>query len=145
VIHYYYSTDFKLTAEDVFSRWLIQVAQSEGFEVSEITYAFVSDQELYDMNIQFLNHDTLTDVIGFDNTVGKNLQGDIAISIDRVRENASAYEVPFEQELLRVMVHGLLHFCGFSDKSKDEKQLMTLKEEEKIRLFHVKHKSKSNV
>lgn len=145
MIHYYYSTDFKLTAEDVFSRWLIQVAQSEGFEVSEITYAFVSDQELYDMNIQFLNHDTLTDVIGFDNTVGKNLQGDIAISIDRVRENASAYEVPFEQELLRVMVHGLLHFCGFPDKSKDEKQLMTLKEEEKIRLFHVKHKSKSNV
>ena len=145
MIHYYYSTDFKLTAEDVFSRWLIQVAQSEGFEVSEITYAFVSDQELYDMNIQFLNHDTLTDVIGFDNTVGKNLQGDIAISIDRVRENASAYEVPFEQELLRVMVHGLLHFCGFSDKAKDEKQLMTLKEEEKIRLFHVKHKSKSNV
>ena len=145
MIHFYYNTDFKLIEEHTFADWLSQVARSEGFEVLEITYAFLSDKELQEMNVKFLNHETLTDVIGFDNTVGKNLQGDVAISIDRVRENALIFKVSFEDELLRVMAHGLLHFCGFSDKSKAEQEIMKQKEEEKIKMFHVKHKSKSDV
>jgi len=145
VIHFYYNIDFQLSDESNFSAWLTQVAQSEGYDILEVTYAFVSDEELYELNHQFLDHDTYTDVIGFDNSVGKNLQGDIAISIDRVRENAHIFKVSFDQELLRVMVHGLLHFCGFSDKTATEKSIMSQKEEEKINMFHVKQNSKSDV
>ena len=145
MIHFYYNIDFQLSDESNFSAWLTQVAQSEGYDILEVTYAFVSDEELYELNHQFLEHDTYTDVIGLDNSVGKNLQGDIAISIDRVRENAHIFKVSFDQELLRVMVHGLLHFCGFSDKTATKKIIMSQKEEEKINMFHVKQNSKSDV
>jgi rRNA maturation RNase YbeY len=93
------------------------------------------------MNKKYLNHDTFTDVIGFDNTVGKKLQGDVAISVDRVKENARIFEVSFDNELRRVMAHGLLHFCGYQDKDLDDKALMNQKEEEKLKMFHVKHKT----
>ncbi|MBT8254269.1 MAG: rRNA maturation RNase YbeY, partial [Bacteroidia bacterium] len=80
------------------------------------------------LNQKYLNHDTLTDVIGFDYSVGKKLQGDIYISLDRVRENAKIFEVEFDKELSRVMIHGLLHFCGWTDDSPDEKESMRRQE-----------------
>lgn len=145
MIHYHYNTAFKLTNELAYTNWLIDIAKSEGFSIIDLTFAFVSDEELHQMNVQFLNHDTLTDVIGFDQTVGKNLQGDIAISIDRVKENAHLYNEVFNNELQRVMAHGLLHFCGYKDKTPEEKAVMKLKEDEKLQMFHVKQNTQSDV
>jgi probable rRNA maturation factor len=93
---------------------------------------------LLEINQQYLDHDTLTDIISFDYSVGKELHGDIFISIDRVRENAVEFNVSFEDELNRVMVHGVLHYCGFKDKTEEDEKAMRIKEDEKIKMFHVK-------
>lgn len=145
MIHFHYNTAFRISDESNYKIWLLNIAESEGFHVADLSYAFVSDDELHQMNLHFLNHDTLTDVIGFDNTVGKNLQGDIAISIDRVTENAKSFKVSFDKELQRVMAHGLLHFCGYNDKTPKEKSIMLAKEEEKLEMFHVKQNTETNV
>jgi probable rRNA maturation factor len=94
---------------------------------------------MLDLNIKHLNHDTLTDIISFDYSVGNEIHGDIYISIERVRENAIDYNVSFEEELNRVMVHGILHYSGYKDKSELDEQVMRAKEDEKIQMFHVKH------
>ena len=91
------------------------------------------------LNEQYLNHDTLTDIISFDYSVGKELHGDIFISTERVLENAAEFKVTFEEELKRVMVHGVLHYCGYKDKSDEDEKLMRSKEDEKIKMFHVEH------
>jgi rRNA maturation RNase YbeY len=91
-----------------------------------------------EINQQYLDHDTLTDIISFDYSIGNELHGDIFISIERVRENAQDYSVSFEEELKRVMVHGVLHYCGYKDKSEQDEKLMREKEEEKMKMFHVK-------
>jgi rRNA maturation RNase YbeY len=90
-----------------------------------------------EINQKYLSHDTLTDVITFDYSIGKTMSADIYISIERVRENASSYQVTFENELLRVMSHGILHLAGYKDKKEEHKKEMRLKEEEKIKMFHV--------
>ena len=87
--------------------------------------------------MQYLNHDTLTDIISFDYTEGDIISGDIFVSIERVVDNAKDFNVPFDEELKRVLVHGVLHYCGYKDKSDDDALLMRSKEEEKIKLFHV--------
>jgi len=92
-----------------------------------------------EINQNYLDHDTYTDIISFDNTVGNSLNGDIFISTERVEENASEYNVDFLQELKRVIAHGMLHFCGYKDKSESESELMRHKEDEKINMFHVEH------
>ena len=122
-------TDFELEHEEGVQAWLNEVAYAEGCAVSEINYVFCDDDYLLNLNRKFLDHDTLTDVIGFDNSIGKNLQGDIFISIERVRENASDFEVEFNHELMRVMVHGLLHFCGWSDDDQSLKMSMRKRED----------------
>jgi rRNA maturation RNase YbeY len=94
---------------------------------------------LLGLNEQYLNHDTLTDIISFDYSVGKELHGDIFISTERVLENAAEFKVTFEEELKRVMVHGVLHYCGYKDKSDEDEKLMRSKEDEKIKMFHVEH------
>ena len=86
---------------------------------------FCDDAYLHKLNVQFLNHDTLTDIISFDNSLGKQIHGEIYISIERVKENASTYRVAFLEELHRVIIHGVLHFCGYKDKSKQEQDTMT--------------------
>ena len=101
---------------------------------------------MLEINKKYLNHGSLTDVVTFDFTPNKNnLEGDIYISIDRVKENARKYKETFKTELLRIIIHGLLHLIGFSDKTKEEKNTMTLKENEYLSLynkltFHVEHK-----
>jgi rRNA maturation RNase YbeY len=97
----------------------------------------VSDDELFEMNIKYLNHNTLTDIITFDYSENRALSGDLFISVDRVRENAETFKVSFDVELRRVMVHGLLHLAGYGDKSTEDEQLMRLKEDEKLKMFHV--------
>ena len=123
--------------EEKHSDWLSEVIKTEGKTEGEITYLFCNDEHLHKLNMEFLNHDTLTDIITFDNTIGNILNADICISVDRVKDNANDFEVPFVEELKRVLVHGVLHLCGFKDKTDAEANLMRRKEEEKIALFHV--------
>lgn len=123
--------------EDIHSQWLSNVIESENKTEGDISYLFCNDEYLHSINLKFLNHDTLTDIITFDNTVGSVVGADICISIDRVLDNAKDYKVSFEEELRRVLVHGVLHICGYKDKTKEEAELMRLKENEKIKMFHV--------
>ena len=137
MIDYASQTDFQLTHPEVHSAWLKEVALSEGCEIDGLQYVFVSDDELYEMNVKYLNHNTLTDIITFDYSENRSLSGDLFISIDRVRENAVAFNASFDLELRRVMVHGLLHLAGYGDKSPEDEQLMRRKEDEKLKMFHV--------
>jgi rRNA maturation RNase YbeY len=90
-----------------------------------------------EINQQYLNHDTLTDIISFDYSVGNELNGDIFVSVERVKENASDFNVTFQEEIQRVLVHGILHYCGYKDKTESDELAMRSKEEEKMKMFHV--------
>jgi rRNA maturation RNase YbeY len=129
--------DFILTNEDQISSWLSNVILSENKTEGDINYIFCNDDFLLNINQQYLNHDTLTDIISFDYSVGNELHGDIFISTERVADNAIDFGVSFELELLRVLVHGVLHYCGYKDKSPADELVMRTKEDEKIQLFHV--------
>lgn len=137
MIDYNYETDFTLENEEVISSWLSQVIVSENKKEGEINYIFCDDEYLLKINLEYLSHDTLTDIISFDYSIGNELNGDIFISIERVQDNANDYGVTFEEELKRVLVHGVLHYCGYKDKTEKDEQLMRLKEDEKLSMFHV--------
>jgi probable rRNA maturation factor len=137
MISFNYETDFELQDEAKYQEWLSSVIASEGKKEGEVNYIFCDDEYLLQINIQYLDHDTLTDIISFDYTIGNEISGDIFISVERVRENAVDFNVPFEEELRRVMAHGVLHYCGYKDKSEADEQLMRDKEDEKITMFHV--------
>lgn len=110
--------------------WIHEAILSERKELGQINYIFCDDSYLHEMNIQYLNHDTLTDIITFDNTDTTSIvSGDIFISIDRVKENASIYEVAFLNELHRVLIHGVLHLIGYKDKTSDDAKIMREKED----------------
>ena len=128
MISFNYENKFRLDNEKQLSNWIVAVIETEGFKHDEINYIFCDDDYLHKINVEFLNHDTFTDIISFDYSVGKILQGDIYISIERVRDNASDFKVEFEDELKRVMVHGILHYCGYKDKTNNEAALMRSKE-----------------
>jgi rRNA maturation RNase YbeY len=128
MISFNYESDFKLHNEKELSIWISSVINSEGFKEGDINYIFCNDDYLLQLNQEFLNHDTLTDIISFDYTLGKEINGDIFISIERVLDNAKDYQVDFSNELHRVMVHGVLHYCGYNDKTQKETQLMRVKE-----------------
>ena len=130
MITYNYETEFALENETQLENWIEKVVSDKEFELGEVNYIFCDDEYLLKLNIEFLQHDTLTDIISFDNSLGKLINGDIFISIERVQENAKEYNVTFEEELHRVMIHGILHYMGLKDKSADEKMLMR-KEENK--------------
>lgn len=115
--------------------WLNEVAKQEGKKILELTYVFCSDEYLLQINQEYLNHDTLTDIVTFDNSEDpKKIEGDIFISIERVRENGNKLGTS-ETELERVMVHGLLHLLGYLDKKKEDKALMTEKEDFYIKQY----------
>jgi probable rRNA maturation factor len=138
MISFNYELDFELQNEQVVSQWISNVILSEGKSEGEINYIFCGDEYLLELNIKHLNHDTLTDIISFDYSVGNEIHGDIYISIERVKENALDFKVSFEEELNRVMVHGVLHYCGYKDKSELDEKAMRSKENEKLAMFHVK-------
>ena len=117
------------------NRWVKSVAKSEGKEAGNINYIFCDDEYLHKINVEYLQHDTLTDIITFDYTEEKVLHSDIYISVERVKENAEIFKVPFQRELLRVLAHGLLHLCGYKDKTPKDSALMRQKEEEMMLLF----------
>lgn len=137
VIDYNYIEVSPLENESPYSDWLNSVAHSEGYFIDALSYIFCNDQYLLDLNQTYLSHDSLTDIITFDYVVDSCLSGDIFISVERLKENAQAFGVTFEQERLRVMVHGLLHLMGYKDKTTEDQILMTEKENEKIKMFHV--------
>lgn len=137
IINFYSENDFELQEEKSFDTWIRKVISSEEKQLGEINYIFCDDHYLYKINLKFLDHDTYTDIISFDNSEGDELNGDIFISTDRVTENAKEYNVDFSDELKRVVIHGILHLCGYGDKTESEAALMRQKEDEKIALFHV--------
>lgn len=110
-------------------RWITHIITDNGSRVGEISYLFCSDDQLLQVNLQFLSHDTYTDIITFDYVEGDLVSGDIMISVDRVHENAARFGVPFEHELRRVMIHGVLHLLGQGDKSDADRAVMRARED----------------
>ena len=135
MISFNYEVVFKLSSEAKIIKWLSDVIQTENFKEGDINYVFCDDEYLHKLNVEFLKHDTLTDIISFDYSVGKQLHGDIFISIERVHENAENFKVNFNEELNRVMVHGVLHYCGYKDKSEEDANVMREKENHYLNLF----------
>ena len=130
MIEFYYETSFKLNNEKQLANWIVSCIRENNFKVGEITYIFCNDVYLHKLNVEFLQHDTYTDIISFDNTLGKLISGDIFISVDRVKENAVFFNSAFEDELHRVMIHGVLHYLGYKDNTTEEKDTMRTKENE---------------
>ena len=115
--------------------WLCNVCKSENKELDEVSIIFCSDDHLLTMNNEYLQHDYYTDIITFDYCVDNQVVGDLFVSVDRVKDNAKLNQVSFDNELLRVMVHGILHLIGFKDKSDEDSKLMRLKEDEYLNLY----------
>jgi len=132
MIDFFSETSFSLQNPSEIARWISKIINDQKREEGEISYIFCDDQYLHKLNLEFLNHDTLTDIISFDNSLGNQINGDIFISIERVKENADTYKTNFEDELHRVIIHGILHYCGFNDKNKAEATLMRKKEDEAL-------------
>ncbi|APZ45693.1 rRNA maturation RNase YbeY [Polaribacter reichenbachii] len=140
MITFNYETDFKLKDEKSLENWINKIVIDKGFELGEINYIFCDDVYLHKLNVEFLEHDTLTDVISFDNSLGKLINGDIYISVERVEDNANDFKVSFDDELHRVMIHGVLHYMGFKDKSEEEKEEMRSEENKALSLFNLEKK-----
>lgn len=121
-------TDFVFKGRRFNNKWLSKVAGSEGKKIGEIAVVFCSDDYLLNVNRQFLKHDYYTDIITFDYCEGDLLSGDLLISVDSVRDNASHFGTSFDEELHRVIVHGLLHLIGYDDHSKEDRKQMREKE-----------------
>ncbi len=126
---------FRLTNPRKTSLWIQNTIKKEGASLISLNYIFCTDEYLHDINVQFLKHDTLTDIITFNyNPSEKEIEGEIYISIDRVRENAKTFGVDFQTELHRVIIHGVLHLIGYNDKNKSQKALMREKEDSYLSL-----------
>lgn len=118
--------------EELVVKWLDESVKPLGFDIGELSFIFCSDEYLKKINVKYLNHDFFTDVITFDYSKGNLLFGDVYVSTDRVQENAKTYNSSFNKELFRVIIHGVLHLCGFNDKTKKEKTLIRSKENEAL-------------
>ena len=127
-IYYHSECDFQLKEDESITKWLKDAISTEDKELGEINYIFCDDQYLLKKNQEYLQHDTFTDIITFDYTEEKRLSADIFISIERVKENAIIFAVPFETELRRVIIHGILHLIGYKDKSAEDAETMRSKE-----------------
>lgn len=133
---YFHEEDVELPRglNDAFIPWISDIISNEGYALVELNYIFCTDEYLLDINQQYLQHDYYTDIITFDNSENENeIEGDIFISVERVKENAKDLNLPFLKELKRVMAHGVLHLCGYGDKTPDEIALMRKKEDEAIK------------
>lgn len=123
------------------SAWVKSVVTNKGCELGEINIVSCSDKYLLETNVQFLNHDYYTDIITFDNTEGKTISGDLLISLDRVKDNAKKESVSFQEELRRVIIHGVLHLLGYGDKTDAEASEMRAQENKALKMFHVEQKA----
>jgi len=134
MINFYSETDFTLQNEEQILKWILKIISLEKFQEGEISFIFCNDEYLHKLNIEFLNHNTLTDIISFDNSLGTLINGDIYISVERVKDNATIFNTFFLNELHRVIIHGILHFCGYKDKSEVDAKTMRKKEEAALSL-----------
>ncbi|MCL2291168.1 MAG: rRNA maturation RNase YbeY [Bacteroidetes bacterium] len=139
MILFFSETKFNLSQKRSIKNWLGEIAKQESRKIGEINIVFYSDEQLLVLNKQYLNHDTFTDIITFDYSEEGYLNGDICISIERVKENANRFNCTFEEELRRVMAHGILHLCGYKDKKNTDKQVMKQKEENALVLFNTQY------
>lgn len=128
ILYFNEEVTFHLKNKRQINRWIISTIESEGRIVGNINYIFCSDKYLHKLNVTFLGHDNLTDIITFPADEDK-ISGDIFISIERITENSNKFNLPFSNELFRVMIHGVLHLLGYKDKKKEEKIKMTSKED----------------
>ena len=128
MITFNYETKFVSLNEALLKNWIAECISDYDFKEGDLNFIFCDDAYLHKLNVEFLNHDTLTDIISFDYTLGTLVSGDIFISIERVKENATTFDTSFNNELHRVMIHGILHYMGLKDKTEEEKQTMRTKE-----------------
>ncbi len=130
--------EFEVTPEKevAWIEWITTIIEQEKAELVFLHIIFCDDAYLLELNIDYLQHDTLTDIITFPYSSPPKVEGDVFISIERVRENAEQLNIPFERELARVVIHGLLHLCGYQDKSPEEKTRMTAKEDQALALLN---------
>lgn len=135
MIELFYETDFSINEETTWISWVTESMKEEGKSIGELNYIFCDDEYLLEINRQYLDHDYYTDVIGFDSSEEDVLNGDIFISIERIKENAQENQVSFETELARIMIHGILHFAGYLDKETEDKEIMTEKEDFYLQRF----------
>ena len=139
---FYEETKYKIEYPRKTVKWIIESARREKKSVLNVNYIFCSDRYLLGLNQEFLGHNTFTDIITFDDSDAKNISGEIYISLDRVKENSLKFNSPFQDEILRVMIHGVLHLSGYNDKKAREVSIMRKKEEAYLSLwktmFHVK-------
>ncbi len=127
---------FKLKDKMKIKAWITSVIKKEGKRLGDIAYMFCDDEQVLEANISYLDHDTYTDIITFDYVEGDVVSGDILISVDRVKENANLFQCSFEQELHRVIIHGVLHLLGVGDKTDEEATTMRKREEESLVLWN---------
>jgi probable rRNA maturation factor len=127
--------DFSIPKREEVKKWLIKITKTENRKCGKLSYFFCTDKYLHTLNKQFLGHDTYTDIITFDYSNGDEISGEIFISIDRVKENSKKYEQAFNNELMRIMIHGVLHLCGYGDKAPEQKKKMRQKENKALDLL----------
>lgn len=128
---------YKLLQKRVISQWLKKQAEQEGYSVGDLNYIFCSDEHVLQVNRDYLQHDYYTDIITFDQSEEEELiEGDIFVSVDRVADNASQLAITAEQEMRRVLAHGMLHLCGYGDKTDEEEAHMRAKEDEWLKELH---------
>ena len=132
--------EFDLPAEEKLTAWLLDIANKEGKRISQLSFIFCSDDYLLEINKTYLNHDYYTDIITFPYKQGHEIESDIFISVDRVKDNAKEYKTTFESELLRVISHGLLHMTGYGDKSEEDQNKMTEMENKCLVLWEMSNK-----
>ncbi|HHM20967.1 MAG TPA: rRNA maturation RNase YbeY, partial [Bacteroidetes bacterium] len=125
---------FDLANEKATGQWIEKIIEREDKQLHSLNFIFCSDNYLHTLNVEYLGHDSLTDIITFPYATSPAIEADVFISIDRVRENARVYDVPFDEELARVMAHGVLHLCGYDDKTPAEKKQMRQKEDEALNI-----------
>ena len=136
-IEFHYQHNFSIEDETGYRSWLTKAIVEQNYNLGALTYVFMNDRELLEINRKYLDHDTYTDIITFDYTEGNTLSGDVFISSERVKENAEHYGVEADVEMRRVMAHGVLHLMGFKDKTKEDKRLMRERENKFMEMFHV--------
>lgn len=127
--------NFSFKRKEAIGKWIKTIVRKEGKKCGQLLYFFCSDDYLLNINRNFLKHDTYTDIVTFDYSEPGSISGEIYISIERVKENAAKFKEPFDKELLRTIIHGVLHLCGYKDKTPVAKKQMRAKENEALKLF----------